>query len=95
MSGRKRLTAALDDEAILKCLDDNWCTVSQVGSRLRQRDSLKMATALDRLAKAGRIDQYALETGAPKRRGKIVIRFFRRSQSNTHDARELAAVPRS
>jgi hypothetical protein len=85
MSGGKALAQVTDDEAILKCLDDNWRTVTQIRSRLGvPATTTGLIDGLRRLAKVGQIERHALETAAPKRRGhairgKFAIEFFRRS----------------
>ena len=86
MRGGKLLARHQTDEAILKCLDDDWRTVTQIRSRLGVlATTTGLIDGLRRLAKVGQIERHALETVAPKRRGratrgKFVIEFFRRPQ---------------
>jgi len=70
----------LEDETIASYLDDEWRTPTAVHRLLQERgESYKIAIALERLARAGKIEN-KYEGSMPKRGSPVCIDYYRRLQ---------------
>jgi len=76
----RKTKAGFDETALIDALDDKWRSPAQVGTRLGLRIcSVGLATALELLAEANKIDRWSQETQVRKRNGgNVTVRCYRR-----------------